>query len=170
MDCPEIHGLLGARTRDAGGTSAGSLAMIDPSRCLIAAALASLLAVGPVLRVDPVHAAERTGRWDIDFDTRYEVSRWLHADYDLSYADPNPEYGRRSIMVPPTPSLAGGLTLGSDDGFSAGGRVQFLDDPTAAPGYFVLNLLMKYRSWNVEASLFAPDDPFGVRAGFELSF
>ena len=29
-----------------------------------------------------------TRRWGVDFEARYQLTRWLAADYDLSWADP----------------------------------------------------------------------------------
>jgi outer membrane receptor protein involved in Fe transport len=47
--------------------------------------------------------APATRRWGIDFETRYEVTRWLFADYDLSYADPRFSESAKdgSIIVQP---------------------------------------------------------------------
>jgi len=136
---------------------------MKPSPHLAAALLASILAGGLVPEAELVHATE----------TRYEITRWLSGDYDLSYADPRLDHGERSIPI----GINGGLTAESADGLSAACRASFLDDQpgkrdssVSARGYVVMELLVKYRWWHVGASLFTPGDPFGVGVGFELSF
>ena len=90
----------------------------------------------------------------------YELARWLYADYDLSYADPRFKRSGEAIPVAPTLFMNGGLTAEFRNGFSAAFRARFLDDRPGnedrtipARGYFIMDLLAKYRWRNVEASL-----------------
>jgi outer membrane receptor protein involved in Fe transport len=100
-----------------------------------------------------------TRRWGIDFEARWQLTRWLAADYDLSYADPRFKNGD-AIPIAPTLFMNGGLTANLGNGFEAAFRVRFLDDRPAiedrslpARGYLVMDVLAKYRWRNVEASL-----------------
>ncbi len=112
--------------------------------------------------------APATRRWGIDFESRYRVTRWLIADYDLSYADPRFDASARdgsikkgdAVPLAPTLLMNGGLTAELGRGFSVALRGRFLDDRPAiadrsltARGYFLLDLLARYRWRNVEASL-----------------
>jgi len=98
-------------------------------------------------------------RWGIDFETRYQITRWLFADYDLSYADPRFDNGG-AIPLAPTLLMNGGLTAEFGNGLSVGLRARYLDDRPAneqrtlvARGYFLLDLIARYRWRNVELSL-----------------
>jgi len=157
---------------------------MKPSPRLAAAFLASLLTAGGLAghlpatahATDVAHPDVGT-RSDDDFETRYEITRWLSADYDLSFADPRVEPGEPPVPIAPTMSMNGGLTAAAGNGLSAACHARLLDDgpgnegrSITARGSFVMDLLLKYRWWNVEASLFTPGDPFGIRAGVELSF
>jgi hypothetical protein len=103
--------------------------------------------------------AGATRRWGVDFEARFQIARWLTADYDLSYADPRFENGG-AIPIAPTLFMNGGLTANLGNGFEAAARIRWLDDRPAiedrsipARGYLVMDLLAKYRWRNVEASL-----------------
>jgi outer membrane receptor protein involved in Fe transport len=105
-------------------------------------------------------AGASTRRWGIDFETRFEITRWLYADYDLSYADPRFKKTDDAIPLAPTLFMNGGLTADFRNGFSAAWRARFLDDRPGnetrtipARGYFIMDLLAKYRWKNVEASI-----------------
>jgi outer membrane receptor protein involved in Fe transport len=100
-----------------------------------------------------------TRRWGVDFEARYQLTRWLAADYDLSYADPRFKNGD-AIPIAPTLFMNGGLTASFGNGFEAAFRVRYLDDRPAtedrtlpARGYLIMDLLGKYRWRNVEVSL-----------------
>ena len=100
-----------------------------------------------------------TRRWGVDFEARYQITRWLDADYDLSYADPRFKNGD-AIPIAPTLFMNGGLTAKFGNGFEAAFRVRFLDDRPAiedrsltARGYLIMDIIAKYRWRNVEASL-----------------
>jgi outer membrane receptor protein involved in Fe transport len=101
-----------------------------------------------------------TRRWGIDFETRSQLTRWLWADYDLSFADPRFRRTGEAIPVAPTLFMNGGLTAELDNGFSAALRARYLDDrpgnqdrTVPARGYFIMDLLGTYRWRNLEASV-----------------
>jgi outer membrane receptor protein involved in Fe transport len=112
-------------------------------------------------------ASPQTRRWGIDFETRYQILRWLSVDYDLSYADPRfrgagaiAEAGGSAIPLAPTLYMNGGITAELPYGFSVGLRGRYLDDRPAnedrtlvARGFFLLDLVGRYRWRNVELSL-----------------
>ncbi len=98
-------------------------------------------------------------RWGVDFEARYQITRWLVADYDLAYADPRFENGD-AIPLAPTLLMNGGLTAELLPGLSVALRSRYLDDRPAiedrslvARGYFLLDLIAQYRWRNVEVSL-----------------
>lgn len=104
-------------------------------------------------------------RWGVDFETRYQFTDWLFADYDLSWADPRFKNGD-AIPLAPTLLMNGGLTAdlasfsGFLSGFAASLRFRYLADRPAnedrtltAQGFTLLDLLLRYRWRNVEASL-----------------
>lgn len=112
-------------------------------------------------------ASPQTRRWGIDFETRYQILRWLSVDYDLSFADPRfrgeeaiAEAGGSAIPLAPTLYMNGGITAELPYGFSVGLRGRYLDDRPAnedrtlvARGFFLLDLVGRYRWRNLELSL-----------------
>jgi outer membrane receptor protein involved in Fe transport len=100
-----------------------------------------------------------TRRWGVDFQTRYQCTDWLFADYDLSWADPRFK-NDAAIPLAPTLLMNGGVTAEFGNGFSAAMRMRFLGDRPAiedrsltARGYALFDLLGRYRWRNLEASL-----------------
>ena len=100
-----------------------------------------------------------SNRWGIDFELRYQILRWLTADYDLSWVRARFDEGG---FVPLAPDLLmnGGLTARFDNGFGAALRMRYVDDRPAnedgsvtAQGYFLLDLIGSYRWRNVEAAV-----------------
>lgn len=98
-------------------------------------------------------------RWGIDFEARYQFTDWLFADYDLTFADPRFRNGD-AIPLAPTLVMNGGLTAEFANGFAGALRFRYLGDRPAnesrtltAQGYALLDLLLRYRWRNVEASL-----------------
>jgi hypothetical protein len=102
-------------------------------------------------------------RWGVDFETRYQFTDWLFADYDLSWADPRFKNGD-AIPLAPTLLMNGGLTAdfstGVLSGFAAALRFRYLGPRPAneertfqAQGFFLLDMLLRYRWRNLEASL-----------------
>jgi hypothetical protein len=105
-------------------------------------------------------ASGPTQRWGIDFETRYQIFPWLFADFDLTYADPRFRVTGKAIPLAPILLMSGGLTANLTDGFSAALRLKHLGDRPAnedrsltAHGYTVLDLLLRYRWRNLEASI-----------------
>lgn len=98
-------------------------------------------------------------RWGVDFEARYQIFRWLTADYDLAWADPRFTNGD-AIPLAPTLLMNGGLTADLLPGLSVALRSRYLDDRPAnedrslvARGYVLLDLIAQYRWRNVEVSL-----------------
>jgi outer membrane receptor protein involved in Fe transport len=101
-----------------------------------------------------------TRRWGVDFEARYQITDWLFADYDLSYADPRFRITGEGVALAPTILMNGGLSIELANGFSGGLRARYLGDRPAiedrsktARGYFLMDWLGKYRWRNVEMSL-----------------
>lgn len=98
-------------------------------------------------------------RWGVDFETRYQFTDWLFADYDLTWADPRFLNGD-AIPLAPTLVMNGGITAEFDNGFAAALRWRYLGSRPAnesrtltAEGWSLFDLLVRYRWRNVEASL-----------------
>lgn len=105
-------------------------------------------------------ASGPTRRWGIDFETRYTVLPWLFADLDLSYSDPRFRTTSEAIPLAPTLLVNGGLTAIFENGFSGALRLRYLDDrpanedrSLAARSYMLLDLILRYRWQNIEASV-----------------
>lgn len=105
-------------------------------------------------------ASGPTRRWGVDFEARYPIFPWLLADLDLSYSDPRFRVTGQAIPLAPTLLMNGGLTAFFTDGFSGALRLRYLDDRPAnenrsltARGYFLLDLIFRYRWKNIEASI-----------------
>ncbi|MEO8602603.1 MAG: TonB-dependent receptor plug domain-containing protein [bacterium] len=108
-------------------------------------------------------AGPASRRWGIDFETRYQFTDWLFADYDLTFADPRLRNGD-AIPLAPTLVMNGGLTTefntGILTGFAAALRFRYLGPRPAnesrtleAQGWELFDILLRYRWRNVEASL-----------------
>ena len=105
-------------------------------------------------------ASGPTRRWGLDFEARYPLLSWLYADLDLSYADPRFRVTGEAIPLAPTLLMDGGLTAQFLDGFSGALRFRYLDDRPAneartftARGYLLLDVILRYRWRNIEASV-----------------
>lgn len=105
-------------------------------------------------------ASGPTRRWGVDVEARYPIFPWLLADLDLSYSDPRFRVTGHAIPLAPTLLMNGGLTALFTDSFSAALRLRYLDDRPAnedrsltARGYFLLDLILRYRWKNIEASV-----------------
>ncbi|MGH7787150.1 MAG: TonB-dependent receptor [Candidatus Binatia bacterium] len=111
-------------------------------------------------------------RWGVDFEARYQFTDWLFADFDLTWADPRFKYGTtglnqegqevsgNAIPLAPTLLMNGGLTAEFGNGFAGALRFRNLGERPAneirtfyAQGYTLLDLILRYRWRNVEASL-----------------
>jgi len=98
-------------------------------------------------------------RWGVDFESRYQLTRWLAADYDLAFADPRLANGG-AVPLAPTLLMNGGLTAELLPGLEVSLRSRYLGDRPAnedrtliARGYFLLDLIARYRWRNVELSI-----------------
>lgn len=105
-------------------------------------------------------ASGPTRRWGIDFEARYPVLPWLFADLDLSYSDPRFRTTGEAVPLAPTLLVNGGLTAIFENGFSGALRLRYLDDRPAnegrsltARGYMLLDVILRYRWRNIEASV-----------------
>ena len=100
-----------------------------------------------------------TRRWGVDFETRYQFFDWLFADFDITYADPRFKNGD-AIPLAPTILINSGITAEFPNGFGAARRLRHLgarpaneDRTLEAQGWTLLDLLMRYRWRNFEATL-----------------
>ncbi|HXG20909.1 MAG TPA: TonB-dependent receptor plug domain-containing protein [Methylomirabilota bacterium] len=105
-------------------------------------------------------ASGPTRRWGVDVEARYAILPWLLADVDASYADPRFRVTGKAIPLAPTLLMNGGLTAFFTDSFSGALRARYLDDRPAnedrsltARGYLLLDVILRYRWRNIEASL-----------------
>ena len=101
-----------------------------------------------------------TRRWGVDVETRLQILPWLFMDYDLTYADPRFRVTGEAIPLAPTLFMNGGLTASFTNGLSAAIRIKWLDDRPAnedrslqARGYWLVDLFLRYRWRNIEASV-----------------
>lgn len=102
--------------------------------------------------------AGKSRRWGVDFYGRYQLTDWVYLDYDLAWASPRLKDGG-AIPLAPTLYMNGGLTF-EYEGLGAAFRFRHLDDRPAtedssiiAPGWTLLDILLRYRWENVELSL-----------------
>jgi hypothetical protein len=105
-------------------------------------------------------ASGPTRRWGVDFEVWYPIFSCLLADFDLSFADPRFRVTGEAIPLAPTLLMHGGLTAQFVDGLSGALRFRYLDDRPAnedrsftARGYFLLDLILRYRWRSIEASV-----------------
>src|SRR5262249_53212912 len=101
-----------------------------------------------------------TRRWGVDFETRYQLLRWLVLDYDLAFAEARFRAAGDPVPLAPKILQNGGITAHFDNGFQAALRVRNLgprpaneEDTLTAEGYTLVDLLGKYRWHNVEFEL-----------------
>ncbi len=103
-----------------------------------------------------VETSGRSQRRGIDLGMRLEIARGLLADFDLNLT--NPQFteeaeGQRNVPLAPTFTSIGGLQYENTKGFAAALRYRWLGDRAAnednsltAPGYFLLDAKVNYRS------------------------
>ncbi len=103
-------------------------------------------------------SAGESRRWGVDFYGRYQLADWAYLDYDLAWASPRLKDGG-AIPLAPKLYMNGGLTF-EYEGFGAAFRFRNLADRPAtedgsitAPGWTLLDILLRYRWENVELSL-----------------
>ncbi|HYD47641.1 MAG TPA: TonB-dependent receptor, partial [Terriglobales bacterium] len=102
----------------------------------------------------------KSRRWGVDFEARYRILDWLHADFDLSFTQAKFRQGGGEVPLAPRLLINGGLTAELGNGFSAALRARSVgdrpaneDDTLTAQGYSVFDLLAQYRWRNLEAHL-----------------
>ncbi|GIW45579.1 MAG: TonB-dependent receptor [Candidatus Binatia bacterium] len=149
---------IGARTRQFDRLDlAAALWLLDLDSELVFSGDAGNQQIGAGGTFEP---AGKTRRWGIDFEARYQATRWLFLDYDLAYADPRFRGTGEAVPLAPTLLMNGGVTLSPLAGFESALRVRYLGDRPAiedrsltARGYTLVDLLGRYRWRNVEASI-----------------
>ena len=152
---------VGTRTRQFGRLdAAASLWLLDLDSELVFSGDGGRIDAQTDLATGNLVPTGSTRRWGVDFETRYQLTEYLFADYDLSWADPRYRATGEAVPVAPTLLMNGGLTAELRNGFSAALRFRFLDNRPAiedrsitAEGYTLVDLLAKYRWRNFELSL-----------------
>jgi outer membrane receptor protein involved in Fe transport len=149
---------LGSRTKQLDGKLdlAAAIWLLDLDSELVFSGDAGNQETGAAGNFVPAGSSQR---WGIDFEARYQILRWLVADYDLAYADPRFTNGD-AIPLAPTLLMNGGLTADVLPGLQVALRARYLDGRPAiedrsltARGWFLLDLIAQYRWRNVEVSL-----------------
>lgn len=116
--------------------------------------------VGDEAIVEPSGATRRRG---IDVSARWQLTKWLFADTDLTYTYARAveeEKGLDFIPLAPIWTGIGGLTVLHKSGFNGSFRYRYLADRPAnednsltAEGYFLLDALISYRLPKFEFSI-----------------
>jgi outer membrane receptor protein involved in Fe transport len=112
-----------------------------------------------------VEPSGETIRGGIDFSVRYQALPWLYVDADVNWTDPKakdtPE-DEDYIPLAPTFTTIGGISAQFDNGLHAALRYRYLGDRPAnednsvvAPGYFLLDAIVKYTRKPFEISFSA---------------
>ncbi len=110
-----------------------------------------------------VEPSGKTERYGVDFGLRYQFTDWLYFDTDATYTNArsieNPE-GENYIPLAPDFTIAGGLSVKNDKGFSGSIKYRYIDDRPAnednsivADGYLVTDLSANYTFNNVTLGL-----------------
>ena len=112
-----------------------------------------------------VEASGKSRRIGVDFITRYQATKWLFADIDISLAKPRAvekSKGENYIPLAPTFTSIGGLTAKLDNKLSASLRYRFMGDRAAnedysltAKGYFLLDVVANYKFKKLDFSITA---------------
>ena len=110
-----------------------------------------------------VEASGKSRRIGIDVITRYQATKWLFADIDISLAKPRAieeKKGENYIPLAPTLTSIGGLTAKLDNKLSTALRYRFMGDRAAnadyslnAKGYFLLDAVANYKIKKIDFSL-----------------
>lgn len=101
----------------------------------------------------------RTRRYGVDFEARYQFTRWLYGDYDLSWAHARFRNGD-AVALAPSLLMNGGLSAEFENGLAVALRLRYVDDRPAiedrsltARGYLLLDLIGRYRWKSIELDL-----------------
>jgi hypothetical protein len=110
-----------------------------------------------------VEPGGQTKRYGYDLSVRYEVTKNLYADVDVSFANPRAigvEKAESYLPLAPRFSSVGGLTYRRQYGFNGSLRYRFMDDRPAnednsviANGYFVTDAAINYTKKRWEAGI-----------------
>ncbi len=110
-----------------------------------------------------VEPGGQTKRYGFDLSVRYEVTKNLYADVDVSLANPRAKGINKSdsyLPLAPRVSSVGGLTYRKQYGFNGSLRYRFMGDRPAnednsivAKGYFVTDAAINYTKKKWEAGL-----------------
>ena len=105
-----------------------------------------------------VEPSGRSRRYGFDLSARYQLSKSLYFDVDITSAKPRSvdnEVGKNYLPLAPVFTTAGGLSLKTQSGFGGSFRYRYLGDRPAnednsivAKGYFVSDLLLNYSKHN----------------------
>lgn len=112
-----------------------------------------------------VEPSGETRRLGVDFALRYQLTPWLYADANVSWAHArsrqDPE-GENLIPLAPSFTSIGGLTFKTKNGWSGSLRYRWMDDRAAnednsviAQGYFLLDASLNYTHKRFEISFSA---------------
>jgi len=112
-----------------------------------------------------IEPSGRSQRYGIDLSVRYQLTKMLYADVDLTAANPrslDAEAGKNRLPLAPTFTTTGGLSLKTQVGLSGSVRYRYMADRPAnednsviAKGYFVNDLQLNYTKgkYNVGLSI-----------------
>lgn len=112
-----------------------------------------------------VEPSGRSQRFGLDLSVRYQLTKMLYADIDLTAANPrylDEEIGKNYLPLAPTFTTTGGLSLKTQTGLSGSLRYRYManrsandDNSIVALGYFVNDLQMNYTKgkYNVGLSI-----------------
>jgi outer membrane cobalamin receptor len=101
-----------------------------------------------------IEPSGRSQRYGLDLSVRYQLTKMLYADVDLTAANPrslDAEAGKDRLPLAPTFTTTGGLSLKTQVGLSGSVRYRYMADRPAnednsviAKGYFVNDLQLNY--------------------------
>lgn len=101
-----------------------------------------------------IEPSGRSQRYGFDFSVRYQLTKMLYADIDLTAATPrslDAERGKNYLPLAPIFTTTGGLSLKTQTGLSGSLRYRYManrpaneDNSIVAKGYFVNDLQMNY--------------------------
>ena len=112
-----------------------------------------------------VEPGGRSLRPGIDLSVRYQITKWLFADFDANLAKPRAldvPKGENYIPLAPLFSSIGGITIKTKSGLSGSFRFRYLQNRPAnesgsitAKGYFLTDALVnyKFKDWEVFFSI-----------------
>ncbi len=110
-----------------------------------------------------VEPSGKTGRYGLDFGWRYQFNNWLYFDTDATYTNARSiedSEGENYIPLAPDFTIAGGISVKNDKGFSGSIKYRYIDDRPAnqdnsivADGYLVTDLSVNYVFNNITLGL-----------------